>query len=326
MRIKKTLLFIIAFISAIGICIPKISYADVDKIYVGGFPAGFSLYTRGAYVMGVCDVVTADGPVSPCKKADLRAGDTILYIDNNETNNAADIEKSVTDDKSKNVIIKREDEIINLSVIPAKDINGNFRLGVFIRDAVNGIGTVTYMQGNRFAALGHPVLDENGNILEITGGSLFSCNITGYVRGERGKPGELHGVFTKRKRIATIEKNTDKGVYGVVTEEWFDAITLTEIEIGQAKSGDATIRTTIEGDEPKEYKISIIKVDNKAECKNIVIKITDRALLERTGGIVQGMSGSPIIQNGVLVGSVTHVFINDPTRGFGLTIDNMINN
>ncbi len=323
-RTLLSLLFVFVLLASIGFY--GKAYAENEKIYLGGYPAGFTLYERGAYVLGVCDVVTDNGTISPCKSVGITAGDIILYIDNRETNSAEDIEKFVTDELVKIITIKRGEENISLTVTPAKDINGKYRLGVFVRDAVNGIGTITYIKGKDFASLGHPVIDEFGNNLIIRGGSLCSCCITGVVRGERGKAGELRGAFLKKNRVGTIEKNITQGVYGTLEDYAIIDYKDKEIELGQAKPGDATIRTTIEGDFPKEYKISIIKVDGKSDSRNFVIRITDRKLLEETGGIVQGMSGSPIVQNGKLVGAVTHVFINDPTRGFGISIENMVNN
>ncbi len=326
MRIKQTFIFIVfSALILLSFSYNSIAYAD-DVFYVGGIPAGFTLFSKGASVLGLCDVVTDEGTVSPCKDAGILIGDKILYIDNNQTDTAQDIEKYVNNDLIKVLLIKRDDEELYVNVKPAKDINGKYRLGVFIRDDVTGIGTITYFKNNRFASLGHSVIDDNGGNLEIRGGNLCNCIITGTVRGEKGKPGELRGSFYKKNVIGRIDKNISEGVYGYLEENSIQDLTLEKIDLGQAKPGDAYIKTTIEGDKPKDYKISIIKVDSKQNIKNLVIKIKDRELLDQTGGILAGMSGSPIVQNGKLVGAVTHVFINDPTRGFGISIENMINN
>ncbi len=324
-KVKFSLvLFLVAIISVFSVNVYKVK-ANSETIYLGGIPAGFSLNTRGATVVGLCDVITNDGLVSPSKNSGINVGDIILYIDDNEINNAFDIEKSLSNANSKIITISRENELLIKTITPAIDMSGNNKLGVFVRDDVSGIGTITFIKGNRFASLGHPVLDDNGNLLEIIGGNLYSCNITGCVKGERGKAGELRGVFVRNNFVAKIEKNLQVGVFGKINND-FDKENLTKIDIGQAKMGDATIYSTIEGKTPKQYNISIIKVDNNVETKNFVVKITDEELISKTGGIVQGMSGSPIVQNGKLVGAVTHVFINDPTRGFGISIENMINN
>jgi stage IV sporulation protein B len=293
-------------------------------VYLGGFPAGFSIQTRGAYVVGLCDVITEDGVVSPSKNSDIKVGDVILKIDNNPINNAFDIEKVVCDNKDFVVQIKRDGETQIKSIKPAKDVNGKYRLGVFIREGINGIGTLTYIKGRHFASLGHPVIDENGEIVEIFNGKLFDCNISGFIKGERGKAGELRGVFVRDNNTGIINKNYECGVFGEIGDR-FDLSKLEKIKTGQARIGDAEIYTTINGKTPERYSISIVKCENAQMTKNFVIKVNDKRLLDTTGGIVQGMSGSPIIQNDKIVGAVTHVFINNPLRGYGIFIDNMLN-
>lgn len=301
----------------------QIVYADED-IYLGGMTAGFSLYTRGAEVVGVCDVITENGLHSPSKLIGLKEGDILLKLDDNCINNASDIKKYIRDEQML-LEYMSGNEIIVKTIKPAKDINGNYKLGVFIRDNVSGIGTITFIKGNRFASLGHPVINNEGKNIEISGGELYNCDITGYIKGERGKAGELRGVFIKNNAIASIDKNLISGVYGNINQQ-FDKRNLQKIQVDNARIGDAFIYSMIDNTIPKLYSISIIKVDDQADNKNFVIKVTDKKLLETTGGIIQGMSGSPIIQDGKLVGAVTHVFINDPTRGFGINIFNMLNN
>ena len=324
MKIKRTFILLILSLLFAFSGNYVIAFAAQETVYLGGIPAGFSLATRGAYVVGLCDVVGNTGITSPAKDADIRIGDVILFIDDYEINGAADIEKAVKDCDEKNIVLSRMGETVITEISPAKDFNGNFRLGVFVRDSVNGIGTLTFIKGDRFASLGHPVLDDDGMLLQITGGKLYSCNILGFVKGEKGKAGELRGSFLKREPYCIIEKNTEQVVYGTIFDK---TVTkgLKKISVGDAKMGNASIITTIDGDTPKEYSISIVKVDSFGkDSKNYVIKITDDELISKTGGIVQGMSGSPIIQDNKLVGAVTHVFINDPTRGFGISIKNML--
>lgn len=332
-RKNKILIFIAAVILSVlsvftGFGIMEV-YADTasDKIYLGGMPAGFSLETRGAYVAGVCDVVTENGIVSPSKDAGIEFGDYILSIDGVLVNNASEVEKALKSEGYKDVLIDRYGIVVKKSISPAKDLSGKLRLGVFIKDSINGIGTITFSRGDKYASLGHPVLDDNGLILSVSKGKVYPCDITGYVKGEKGVPGELKGVFIKNDSVGSIVKNRIDGVYGDISAESKNFFRKKEIETGVAKPGKASIYTTIDGTAPKEYSISIIKVDNDCKAnKNYVIKITDKELLEKTGGIIQGMSGSPIVQDGRLVGAVTHVFINDPTRGFGISVSNMLNN
>ncbi len=322
-RKYSILLLLLAIITFFSAGYSK-AYAKSNQVYLGGMPAGFSLFTRGATVVGLCDVVTENGLISPSKNVGICVGDTILYIDEYEINNALDIEKALETGGTKLLTLSRNDELILEKVSTVKDMSGHNKLGVFVRDDVSGIGTITFINGDRFASLGHPVLDESGELLKITGGKLYNCNITGRVKGERGKAGELRGLFIRSKEIACIEKNQEVGVFGKLNSS-FDRSNLTKIEIGQAHMGNASIFSTIDGKSPKEYSISIVKVDNNSETKNFVVKITDSELISSTGGIVQGMSGSPIVQDGKLVGAITHVFINDPTRGFGVAISNMLN-
>lgn len=300
-------------------------YASAEKIYLGGIPAGFSLKTKGAHIVGLCDVITESGLTSPCKDAGIEVGDVILKIDGVEIEGAIDVENNIRDKSMVFMEIKRKNDIFIKEIYPAKDLSGNVKIGVFIKEDICGIGTITYIKGDRFASLGHPVIDDMGELIEITNGKIYSCDITGFVKGERGKAGELRGVFLKNNNIGIIDKNLTCGVYGNVNEN-FSKNKLKEIKIGVAAHGDAQIYTTIDGCEPKKYNISIVKIDDDEKDKNFVIKIEDRTLLENLGGIVQGMSGSPIVQNNKLVGAVTHVFLNDPTRGFGVAISKMINN
>ena len=327
MKIKKRFLSII--ICALILIISCFSTANMvfadNFVYLGGFPAGFSLTTKGANIVGLCDVITKNGIVSPSKDADIKTGDIIIELNGAEINCAKDIENNIKSEDEINLLIKRQGEIIKKAIKPAKDLSGVYKLGVFIKDDICGIGTITYINANRLASLGHPIIDDIGQPLDIVSGFVYPCNITGCIKGEKGKAGELRGVFIKENALSNIDKNLNTGVFGATVKD-LELNNYKKIELGNAKIGEASIFSTINGKIPKEYKISIVKVDNHESTKNFVIKITDKELLENTGGIVQGMSGSPIVQNNKLVGAVTHVFINDPTRGFGISIDNMINN
>lgn len=295
-----------------------------DKIYLGGGAVGFSISMQGAYIVGLCDVITENGIKSPAKDIGIEVGDVLLSIDGTNVNSAKDIEKALKDEKEKVLCIKRLGEKIFQTITPAKDVFNKYKLGIFVKDDMNGIGTITFIQGKRFASLGHPILDENEKILDISGGCIYNCKITGCIKGERGMAGELRGVIDKSEKIGKIEKNITCGVYGDITER-FDTKSMVEIETGEAKVGNANIYSTISGEKPKMFSISIVKIENDQDNKNFVIKINDKELISKTGGIIQGLSGSPIVQDGKLVGAVTHVFINDPTRGFGISIKNMLN-
>ncbi len=324
---KKLLLFFIFAIAIMSILSPVGVKAYADSfVYLGGIPAGFSINTRGATVLDVGDVVTKDGIVSPSKDAGIMPKDIILSVNGIEVNTPFDIEKALKTSGENLLEVERDTETLNINVLTALDLSGNKKIGVFIRDGVSGIGTLTFINNNRFASLGHPVINENGKIIEISSGKLFLCNITGRIKGEKNKPGELCGTINRASEIGLIDKNVPQGVYGTITGN-FDTSSLIKIKTGKAKVGKAYIYSTVTGCKPEKYSISIIKTENGgAGGKNFVIKIDDEKLISLTNGIVQGMSGSPIVQNGKLVGAITHVFVNDSLRGFGISIDNMINN
>ncbi len=301
-----------------------------ESVYLGGMPAGFILSSGEAKVVGVCDVPTAGGLCSPAKDAGIAVGDTILRLQEKRIRSAADIDRVLSGYKSGSVelVVKRNNREVTLSVTPAKELTGRkYKLGVLIRDTVSGIGTVTYIrQDGRFGSLGHAVPGEDGKPAEVLSGEMYHCSVVGVKKGIRGKAGELKGIFLNDGCIGKAEKNAPSGIYGTMNEKFCkDGIPLIRTGgIHDACPGNAEIYTTVDGVSPERYSIDIVKVDAlNDENKNYVIRITDSTLLAKTGGIVQGMSGSPIVQNGKLVGAVTHVFLNDPTRGYGIALDNM---
>lgn len=214
-------------------------------------------------------------------------------------------------------------------VTPVKDrLTARYKIGVLIRDGVSGIGTVTYIEkeSGRFGALGHAVAGEDRTNLKITDGVVYACSIVGVSKGVRGRAGELRGMFLSEKCIGNADKLSSVGIYGRKTEG-YSCAELKEATASSAnvKPGKACIYSTVSGEIPQEYSVEIVKVDkSNRENKNYVVKITDEDLISQTGGIVQGMSGSPIVQNGSLVGAITHVFVNDPTRGYGIDISQML--
>lgn len=330
--IKKVPLkrIIVVFVALILISLnPTVKVnAATENIYLGGYAAGFTITTKGAEVLGLSEVVTESGVVSPAKDAEIFENDLILNISGIDTNTLEDLEKVLDNCAGKTLIvtIKRGNEIIKKEITPVKDLSGKYKLGLYIRDKLSGIGTITFIKENGVVmALGHPVCNENNNVLEIVGGELYKCSIYGVEKGERGKAGELRGMFISDNKIGSICKNLPVGISGIIDKS-YDLSSLKKIQTGEAHSGSATIWTTIDGVTPSEYDVSIIKVDKHSkDNRNFVIKVTDKNLIEESGGIVQGMSGSPIVQDNKIVGAITHVFLNDPTRGFGISISNMMN-
>jgi stage IV sporulation protein B len=306
-------------------------YADEEELYLGGFPAGFVLNTTEVEVVGLCEVVTDDGIVCPARDSGIIAGDIIERVNDREITSSGELNVALKENYvSYDIYLKRGDQQLKTSIKPQTEkASGEKKLGLLVKDSVNGIGTVTYLNKSKstFASLGHPVTNSSGDVMKINGGSLYGCAIYDVKRGVRGTPGEIKGIFENTNMIGKVSKNCECGVYGEISKD-YNYTKLTKIKrgnIGEVTIGKAEIYSTLNGDTAKMYEISIVKVDTfSRDNRNFVIKIEDKDLIETSGGIVQGMSGSPIVQNGKLIGAVTHVFINDPTRGYGIAIDKML--
>ncbi|MBQ9782296.1 MAG: SpoIVB peptidase [Clostridia bacterium] len=328
---RKLLIFIFSLtvLFSLSVLAPTFVFAKTERLYLGGIPSGFVIKTDGALVIGLNEFVTKDGVCSPAKDADIKIGDIITEIGKEKISDIQSISNVLKKSNGNplEICVVRDGEIIKKFLTPKQDLDGNYKLGVFIRDDLHGIGTITYFtEDGNFGALGHPILNEKGDEIKIKCGTSYLCSIIDVQKGEKGKAGELKGVFVEDTKIGCILKNTKTGIYGKVDKNYkFNNYPL--LEISNAIMGDAQIYTCIDGVKSEEYAISIVKIDeNNKDNKNFVIKIKDKRLLSVTNGILQGMSGSPIIQNGKIVGAVTHVFINDPSRGFGISIDKMLNN
>lgn len=339
----RRLKFFLSAAFAVGICSAAMGMAAPVKTdasvaptqshyYIGGMTAGFNLSAGGTEIIGLNEVVSQDGVYRPAEKAGLRIGDCICAVDGFAVKTINDLNAALERSGGKEVTltVKRGGETASVPVTPAKDKkSGRYKIGVLIRDTLSGIGTVTYIEKEtlRFASLGHAVCDEDRNALGISDPKVTLCSIVGVNKGVRGKAGELKGLFIGEE-LGKADKVCDTGLYGTVSKN-FDLSRLEAVDIApvsEATIGKAIIYSTIDGVYPQKYEICIAKVDaNNGENKNFVIKVTDEKLISETGGIVQGMSGSPIIQNGKLIGAVTHVFLNDPTRGYGIAIENMLN-
>lgn len=315
-------LFAITIISFGG----KVTTVRADYfVYLGGDVYGFDLQTKGITVVGFCDVITEKGLSSPAKDAGIKVGDVIVSVNKNDVSDVVSLEKYLKNDL--NVItVERYDEIKTFILYPAISIDKQLKIGVFAKNCISGIGTVTYYEETgKFGALGHEVCDYNLKPANIIGGKIYDCAISNIVKGERGKAGEIQGTIRRNEKLGQINKSKDCGIFGK-----FNSIDVNnckklpvsgekDVEIGPAKA-----YSKISG-KGEFYDVSIIKIDNSTDTKNYVIKIEDERLIDLTGGIVQGMSGTPLIQNGKIIGAITHVFINDPTRGFGININNMLN-
>lgn len=332
---KRTLKVVLlsAFMAVCSVVLtPFQANAESGELYLGGFPAGFALDTTRVEVVGLCDVLTKNGMCSPAREAGVRCGDIIDKINGEEVRQTSDINLIISRDYKKYEIeVIRDGSCQKMDISPVTEVaSGGKRLGVLVKDSVSGIGTVTYIDkyNNKFASLGHPITDPDSNLIEINGGTVFGSLIYDVKKGVRGVPGELKGAFESGSIIGSAKLNCPCGVFGELANDYnvSGLVKVSTASLDKAEIGTAYIYSTVYGNTSEKYKISIVKVDkDNKDNRNFVIKIEDKALLEKTGGIVQGMSGSPIVQNGKLIGAVTHVFINDPTRGYGIGIDNMLN-
>lgn len=327
-RITAILLMLTVLLSPNISVLAQETASEAMQVYVGGMPFGIKLYTDGLLVVGFSPVDSASGSVTPAENAGLAVGDIITELNGKKMQSAAEFSEEVCQSAGK-VMIKylREGTEHTASIVPAVSCeDGRLKTGMWLRDSTAGIGTVTFTdcKTHSFAALGHGVSDASGALVIPTRGIALEARICGIKRGEVGTPGELRGYFTGHE-LGTISKNTSCGVFGTFTECPINTLCPDPISLGKKSEltlGDAEIYSTIDGEEPKLYKIKITKLPRNTS--SFELEVCDETLLEKTGGIVQGMSGSPIIQNGCLAGAVTHVLINDPRRGYGIYIEDML--
>jgi stage IV sporulation protein B len=303
------------------------------KLYVGGFPFGVKFMTDGVIVVGLCEINTTVGAVNPARDAGLRQNDVILKVGGATIADAASLTHAaeICGGKALEIVYSRDGNEAVTTLTPAlcKD-DGRYKTGMYVRDSGAGIGTVTYVipETLSFGGLGHGICDsDTGKLIPMQRGSVVGVTINGVVKGLSGTPGEVKGYFSSGK-TGTLLKNTDCGVFGAFVSMPSD-ITPTLLPIGtrnEVKCGKAYIMSTLDGTCPQKYEIEISDIRQSSTTnKCFTVKVTDKALLDKTGGIIQGMSGSPIIQNGKIIGAVTHVLVNDPTTGYGIFIENMLN-
>ena len=297
----------------------------------GGQPFGVRLHTEGVMVISLSEVAVGGKTVCPARQAGLRVRDVITAVGGKQVSTAEDVTAAIraSEGKPLSLTVLRGEEKKSLSLTPVKsDKNGEYACGMYIRDSASGIGTVTFVlpQSGLFGGLGHGVCDsETGALVPLSRGNVLSVKINGADRGEAGKPGELRGCFTG-KRIGSLVTNCECGVFGLLSEipaGKYPAMPMATAD--EVREGKATILCTLGEDGIGEYTVEISKIDHSARpTKSFTVHVTDEALLARTGGIVQGMSGSPILQNGKIIGAVTHVLVDDPTTGYGIFIENML--
>lgn len=302
------------------------------KVIPGGQTVGVQINVDGVLVLGFTEIETAKGTtVCPARESKLQEGDIIKKINDTSIQTVDDMGAALQRAGASPVRVEvlRDEQTMAVEVTPsqaAKD--STWKLGAWVRDSTSGIGTLTFVEpdSNVFGALGHPIVDGDINEpIAVGSGNVLSSNIVGINKGERGSPGEIRGTFTNDLPLGNIEKNTDFGIYGTLQSAANKKQAIPIAMRDEIRTGVAHILCNLDGTEVKSYEIEIQKINrNATDNKGMLIKVTDPALLEKTGGIVQGMSGSPIIQDDKLVGAVTHVLVNDPTRGYGIFIELMI--
>ena len=320
---KKKLLKLMIILTLI---FPNMALAYSDKVILGGDNIGIKVNTKNVMIVGFYKV--NDKYIG--EDAGLRVGDLIIKVDGNDVssiNEMINILNSVKDKEEISLTYLRNSKEYTVNLPLIKDDNNVYKTGLYVKDQINGIGTLTYVDPDSgiFGALGHEITEKNSfKKIEIKDGNIYKSEITGIKPSENGNPGSKEAKLINEIPYGIILDNTNKGIFGKINNN-FDANTIIEVaDDGEIKLGKATIRTVINGNEVNEYEIEIMEIDNSNTTKNILFKITDQELLEKTGGVVAGMSGSPIIQNNKIVGAVTHVVVNEPDKGYGIFIKTML--
>lgn len=306
--------------------IPKITVIPIGKAI------GLKLYTEGVLVVGMSEI---EGK-KPYEDSGIKEGDAIIEINDTEINSTNDLINIVNKSKGNEIEVKyiREDETITTSMKPVKTESNEYKLGLWIRDAAAGVGTMTFYEPNSgmFSALGHGITDiDTSNLITISNGELVTTNILSIVKGKKGEPGEIRGTIENGIYLGKVYKNTAFGVYGNIKNiaRLTNIKKSNEVEVAlrnEINTGKAEILCELEDGKIEKYEIEIEKtyINNNENNKSMMIKITDERLLQKTGGIIQGMSGAPILQKGKFIGAVTHVLVNDPTMGYGVFADILI--
>ncbi len=329
MRVMKTRGRWAAAVLAANILLVTPALAAEELIPVGE-PVGIRLEIAGVLVAGTNEIETENGPAAPAQEAGLRTGDVITAVNGAPVESAEDLAADIgaMEGGDAELTVLRDGRELTLCVEPARTETDGAKLGVWLRDSITGIGTVTYIdpETGSFGALGHGVNDGgSGGLLPAAGGSVCPARITDVTPGAPNAPGELSGSFVLSDEIGAIRGNTEAGLFGVLDRTAFAGRAAVPVaKPGEVRNGEATILACVDGREAREYRVEIARTVLAGTGRDLTVQVTDPALLARTGGIVQGMSGSPILQDGRLVGAVTHVLTGDPTRGYGILAETML--
>lgn len=306
----------------------------VREVVPMGRAVGIKLFSDGVMVVGFSEVATESGRSIPARECGLKEGDIITHINREEVDTIEEVQTILQDLEGEEMSIRalRDGEQVQMTARAVQcSADGSYKLGAWIRDSMAGIGTMTFYdpESGTFGALGHGINDvDTAQLMPLESGTIMYAEVTDVEKGVSGTPGELHGAFEVNRDMGDLYANTGSGVFGTLTDEslagGMERMPVARRE--EVRVGPAVIRSNIAGEEVREYTVEITHVYpvDENDTRNLMVKVTDPALLEATGGIVQGMSGSPIIQDGKLVGAVTHVLVNDPTSGYGILAENML--
>lgn len=305
---------------------PTSILAYSDYIVASGENIGIELNSKGIVIVGLYKVKDE----YPASLSGLKIGDIIISVNDEPVSNIDEMINKINESQNKDDIkieyLRNEKKnVASLKLIP--DEAGVYKTGLYVKDSIAGIGTLTFIdpQTKLFGALGHEILEKTtGEMLEIKDGTIFASVVTGIIPSNNGTPGEKRATFYNDKIKGTVFENTNKGIFGTFSST-FDNSKLYKVATpSDIKTGEAKIKTVLDGDKIKEYSINILKINNRGKTKNLVFEITDDELLSKTGGIIQGMSGSPIIQGEFIIGAVTHVVVDNPKQGYGIFVTNML--
>ena len=311
---------------------------DIEVIPIGNI-IGLKLYTNGVLIVGMSEIENINNVIEkPFENLDIKEGDTIIKVNNSEIQDIEALQKEINNSEGENInltLLKEDGTISTSNIKPVQVGNKEYKLGLWVKDAATGVGTLTYYEPDtkQFAALGHGITDvDTDKLINIDSGSIVKSKVVSIQKGEEGKPGEIRGSIINQPVIGKVYKNTEFGIFGEITEtsnlqidysKKFKVALRDEIE-----EGDASIYCSLDGKETKEYKIKIEKIfkENNENNKSMLIEVVDEELIQKTGGIIRGLSGAPIIQNNKFVGAVTNVLVNMPTKGYAIFADIMIKN
>ncbi len=330
---QRTAATVFAALLCFGLCCTPAWAADGEQTVIPlGKAVGIKLFSDGVLVVDLSELERGGTAVSPAKDCGLKEGDLILRADDEKVQSTEHMQSilQANGETPMELEVKRGSTVMAVTITPVRCSDGVCRLGAWIRDSMAGVGTLTYYDPttNSYGALGHGITDvDTAKLMPLASGSIMETTVKAVRKGEQGSPGELKGDFSMQRDVGTLSANTNGGIFGTMSDEAFirSAKAYPVAESDEIHTGEATILSTVSGDVTEEYTVEIVRLYPKSQAtRNMLVRVTDPRLLETTGGIVQGMSGSPILQNGRIVGAVTHVLVNDPTRGYGIFIENML--